>query len=196
MTVAGLQAAVKANNKTVGKGGFATGNALMQDLTDPAVAVLGNKVPDSGTVGRGMINGSLLGIVHPTALLGGALGSLLYTEAGQKTLAAFATPDIAAGVGEVIPQLAIPLGPTGGVLRSIGQSALAGGVSGALTPVTDPNADYEATKRAQAVGGAAGGGALGPVANLASRAVGGVLSGSTRPEVQALIDQGVTPHKR
>ena len=52
-----LQAAVKAGDKSVGKGAFARGNANMQGLADNSMAVLGNNVPDSGTAGRGMLGG-------------------------------------------------------------------------------------------------------------------------------------------
>jgi hypothetical protein len=113
MTVAGLQSAVKANNATVRKGGFARGNALMQDLTDPAVAVLGNKVPDSGTAGRGLLGAALLGHgVSPHTLMLGAAARLLYTKPGQAAMAALLTqrPQFAAPVAGLVRQGAAPLG--------------------------------------------------------------------------------------
>jgi len=82
-----LASAVRAADKTAGKGATATGNALMQDLSDAGVQVLPGKIPDSGTAGRSAINsalGALLGgggayaaQTHPVAagtaaLLGGA----------------------------------------------------------------------------------------------------------------------------
>ncbi|MFM0130024.1 glycoside hydrolase family 73 protein [Paraburkholderia sediminicola] len=113
MTVAGLQAAVKANNSTVRKGGFARGNALMQDLTDPAVAVLGNKVPDSGTAGRGLLGAALLGhgLSPHTLALGGA-ARLLYTKPGQAAMAALLTqrPQFAAPVAGLVRQGSAPIG--------------------------------------------------------------------------------------
>ena len=60
-----LAAATRAADKSAGKGATATGNALLQDLSDAGVQVLPGKIPDSGTAGRSAIN-SLVG-----ALLGG-----------------------------------------------------------------------------------------------------------------------------
>lgn len=51
-TPAQLAAAVRAQDKSVGKGASATGNALMQDLAEQGTNILGSKVPDSGTAGR------------------------------------------------------------------------------------------------------------------------------------------------
>ncbi|OYD77980.1 UNVERIFIED_ORG: mannosyl-glycoprotein endo-beta-N-acetylglucosaminidase [Burkholderia sp. CF145] len=112
MTVAGLQSAVKANNNTVGKGGFATGTALMQDLTDPAVSVLGNKVPNSGTADRGLLGMLGLGYISPTALGMGAVGNLLYTRAAQRALAALLTqrPELARTLAGIVRQESAPIG--------------------------------------------------------------------------------------
>ncbi|HQY88648.1 MAG TPA: LptF/LptG family permease, partial [Tepidisphaeraceae bacterium] len=63
-TPSDLLAAVRKNDRSVGKGQFATGRAQMQDLADAAVSTLPNKYPDSGTTGRAMIS----------ALSAGALG--------------------------------------------------------------------------------------------------------------------------
>lgn len=60
-----LAAAIKSADKSSGKGATATGNALMQDLSDAGVQVLPGKIPDSGTAGRSAINSAL------GALLGG-----------------------------------------------------------------------------------------------------------------------------
>lgn len=49
-----LQNAVKASDKSVGKGSFAKGNALMQNLSDPASNILPSSIPDSGTATRGL----------------------------------------------------------------------------------------------------------------------------------------------
>jgi len=67
-----FQAAVKALDKSKDKGAFARGSALGQDLSDSGKAVLGGKVPDSGTAGRLLLNGAALGggaALSPTALL-------------------------------------------------------------------------------------------------------------------------------
>lgn len=60
-----LAAAVRGADKSAGKGATATGNALLQDLSDAGVQVLPGKIPDSGTAGRSAINSAL------GALLGG-----------------------------------------------------------------------------------------------------------------------------
>jgi hypothetical protein len=60
-----LANAVRAADKSSGKGATATGNALLQDLSDAGVQVLPATIPDTGTAGRSAIN-SLFG-----ALLGG-----------------------------------------------------------------------------------------------------------------------------
>lgn len=76
--------AVKASDKSVGKGAYARGNAFMQDISDPAKNVLPSSVPDSGTAGRLMMGAALGGghfiaphLVAPLAVLSG-----LYTKFG------------------------------------------------------------------------------------------------------------------
>lgn len=114
-----LQAAVKAGDKSVGKGAFAKGNANMQDLSDASMKVLGANVPDSGTAGRGMLGGFLAGggiakmIAHPaatTAALGtGALyGTNLGRQAMLKTIVA--RPDWLRAFGNNTSLLAPSLG--------------------------------------------------------------------------------------
>jgi hypothetical protein len=59
-----LANAVRAADKSAGKGATATGSALLQDLSDAGVQVLPAKIPDTGTAGRSAINalaGALLG---------------------------------------------------------------------------------------------------------------------------------------
>ena len=101
-TPAQLQSAVRAGDQSVGKGNFAKGNALMQDLSDPAVSVMGRNYPDSGTAGRSAL-GWLVGAGGAAAaepnlapyLVGGAVGgglaSLPYTTIGQKVAQALLT---------------------------------------------------------------------------------------------------------
>jgi hypothetical protein len=81
--------AVRGGDNSVQKGAYARGNALMQkDLSDPALEVLSQKYPDSGTAGRLGLIGALTGaaaIPHvglPAALVGAGL-SALYTRPGQ-----------------------------------------------------------------------------------------------------------------
>ena len=89
-TPAQLQAAVRGGDKSVGKGDFAKGNALMQDLSSSAKNTITN-YPDSGTVGRGLIaalSGAALAPTNPglvgSALAGGAMAMAPYTQIGQK----------------------------------------------------------------------------------------------------------------
>ena len=51
-TPAQLNNAVRAGDKTAGKSAYASGNALMQDLTDPAMRIMPSRVPNSGTADR------------------------------------------------------------------------------------------------------------------------------------------------
>lgn len=84
-----LQSSVRAMDKK----GFARGGALMQDLSDPAVDVLGKSVADSGTAGRALVGVGLLGA--PAAAASGFYGGpgflsalaaapALYSRAGSK----------------------------------------------------------------------------------------------------------------
>jgi Transglycosylase SLT domain len=130
-TAAQLQNAVKAGDKSVGKGAFATGNALMQDLSGAGQRVLGSKYPDSGTAGRGLMSllapgGIAAGLATaPTstlATLGGiGLGSLPYTSLGQRTAAALLTAR---------PQLAQPLG---NLVGHLGPAVIPGGSAALLS---------------------------------------------------------------
>ena len=84
-TAAQLQNAVRAGDKSVGKGDFAKGQALMQDLSQPAKQVMSRPIGTSGTAER-------LSIANPMALAEGAVGypgtALAYSPTGQKILTA------------------------------------------------------------------------------------------------------------
>jgi hypothetical protein len=86
-SAAQLQSAVKALDRSKDKARFAEGNALMQALSDPGKAVLGAKVPDSGTPGRllnlGAVGAGFVSPAVPAALAGGAA---LYTRPVQNAL--------------------------------------------------------------------------------------------------------------
>lgn len=85
-----LQSSVRALD--AGKRSFAKGNALMQDLSDPAVDVLGRSVADSGTAGRALVGVGLLGAGGaaneyyggPGYLTGLALAPLMYSRGGSR----------------------------------------------------------------------------------------------------------------
>lgn len=114
--------AVKASDKSVGKGAYAKGRALQQDLSDPANQILPGTVPDSGTPGRLMM-AALLGApayINPALGAAGLAAGSLYTKPGQK-LAALALAKRPAGA----PALA-------GAVRKYG--ALGAPALGALIP--------------------------------------------------------------
>jgi len=79
-TAAQLQSAVRSGDKSVGKGAFAKGQALMQDLSQPAKQVLGRRLPTSGTPER-------MALMEPVKLALGAsaypLTRAIYSPRGQ-----------------------------------------------------------------------------------------------------------------
>lgn len=79
-TPAQLSAASKAADTSVGKGATATGNALMQDLSDAGRQVLSQSIPDSGTAGRLLLNAGALGsgAMSPAIPVGLGAGSIPY----------------------------------------------------------------------------------------------------------------------
>lgn len=111
-TPAQLAQAVREQDKSMRKGAFARGEALMQDLAGQAQTVLGSKVPDSGTAGRTLtaaLLGGGAGYVDPLA---GALtlgASSLYTPIGQRLLMpliAGARPQQVQSFGEMVRRAA------------------------------------------------------------------------------------------
>lgn len=116
-----LTSAVKATDKSTGKGNFARGKSLMQDLADAGKNVLGNKVPNSGTADRLWTGGAVLasGAVNPAIPLSVLGGSLAYTPQLQRALvnAVASRPQSAQAVSEgfrkgasVLIPGAVPLG--------------------------------------------------------------------------------------
>ena len=87
-TPAQLNSAVRQLDQSAGKGAYASGNASMQDLTDPAMSVLPSIVPDSGTTGRTLASlASLSGLFGHVA--GGAASVpafLAYSRPGQAAI--------------------------------------------------------------------------------------------------------------
>ncbi len=90
-----LLGAVKKGDKSVGKGAFARGDALMQDFAEAGQSVLPSKVPDSGTAGRSimaMVGAGGLGYVNPKILAGVLGASSLYTRPVQALINRWASP--------------------------------------------------------------------------------------------------------
>lgn len=87
-SAAQLQQAVRATDS--GGRSFARGNALMQDLSDPAKAVLQDTVPDSGTAGRLLTAAGITGagvdaiFGNPGYLTALAASPVLYSRAGAR----------------------------------------------------------------------------------------------------------------
>jgi hypothetical protein len=84
-----LQTAVRQSDKTARRGAFARGAAPMQDLSGRAADILGTKVPDSGTAGRGMTAAALAGgagYVDPTAAALTGLATLPYFGIGERLM--------------------------------------------------------------------------------------------------------------
>lgn len=111
-TPAQYNQAVRGADKSVRKRATARGTALGQDLGTAAQNVLGNRYPDSGTIGRGMIAGLGVGAGYinpaiPAALIGGAAA---YTPPVQNALAALIArrPEMAPVVANYLRQLSTP----------------------------------------------------------------------------------------
>lgn len=108
-TPAQLNMAVQGADKSVRKRAVSRGTALMQDLGNAGQNVLGNRYPDSGTAGRMLLNGGLVGLggaVSPGALLGAGVGYAAYMSPAQRALVAAASsrPAAAQPVAELLEQ--------------------------------------------------------------------------------------------
>lgn len=117
-TPAQFSAAVRAGDKSAGKGAFATGNAFGQDLSDAGKAVLSQAYPDSGTAGRAMLGAAAAGgayWLNPIALPMVAAASAPYLPGLNKATAAALTqrPEIAGRIADLLrglpPAAAAPL---------------------------------------------------------------------------------------
>jgi hypothetical protein len=115
VTPAQLAAAVRAGDKTAGKGGYATGGAFMQDLSDAGKDVLASKYPNSGTAGRLMAGTGAAGasyLLEPSLLTGAGLASLPYLPGGRQAVAALLAkrPEQAAALAEALRNYLPPMG--------------------------------------------------------------------------------------
>lgn len=115
-SAAQLQSAVKALDRSKDKAAFARGSALMQDLSDPARAVLGSKVPNSGTADRGLL--AVAGLLDPRQAAMALAAPVLYSQPGQRALATLlaSRPQAAQPVANALRQASPGLGLLGGQL--------------------------------------------------------------------------------
>lgn len=121
-TPSNLGSGVRALDNTIRKKAYAQGSAKMQTLADAGEKVLGNKLPDSGTTPRWLINGGgasmLAGLFNyspeTAAALGAGAGTAMgaYTRPGQfitnavlSKRPAFATP-----IADTLRSLRLPRG--------------------------------------------------------------------------------------
>lgn len=109
-----LRGATRAMDSSLRKRAFSQGRALMQDLAESGVDVLGKKVPDSGTPFRALMASGPLGV--GTGVLASPLG-LFYTPLGQQAVTGlltrrpeFATP--VAGAFRTMGRVSPLLGPS------------------------------------------------------------------------------------
>lgn len=89
-TPAQLKAAARSMDLGRQKRGFAEGEAVMQDMAEKLQRNVGNAYPDTGTVGRGMLDTLLLGgagYLSPWAAAGVGAGRAMYTKPINDALA-------------------------------------------------------------------------------------------------------------
>lgn len=88
-TPAQLDAAARKLDKSRGKGTYAQGDAMMQDVADYGREIMGDTYPDSGTAGRVLLNGLAgAGLFGANAGTGGALVGAASTPGGVLGLGA------------------------------------------------------------------------------------------------------------
>lgn len=113
-TPAQLRAGVKASDESVGKGNFARGRALMQDLSTDAREVMGGNLPTSGTAERGILAAILAGGSYIDPLTGGvaATATLPYLPGVQRGTAHLlaSRPEIVRRTGQALQQYGPPVG--------------------------------------------------------------------------------------
>ena len=128
-TPAQLSGAVRRGDSTARHGGFARGDALMQDLSDAGRAVLPSTVPDSGTPERMMLaallgggagmGASTAGLGLAPSLAAGAIGAGAYSGPGQRAIQALLLGQRPAGVAAAGNALATTGGPLGVALGNM-----------------------------------------------------------------------------
>ena len=136
-----LQSAVKALDPTKNNRGFATGTALMQDLSEAGKDVMGSKVPDSGTPFRNAVMTGLAAVAGHSALppsampvaaatgAAAAAAAVPYTSWGQRMgqMLLTARPEAAQAVGDFVKRIS----PYAALLTGPGAAGAAAGASAA-----------------------------------------------------------------
>jgi len=115
-----LSGAVKAGDKSARKRLYASGDAPLTKFSDEGISVLGSKVPDSGTMGRGLtalLLGGGASTISPFAGVAAAVGSLPYTGIGRNIFNATIAkrPKAIENLGDYITKYA-PITSTSGLL--------------------------------------------------------------------------------
>ena len=104
-----LQGAIRGLDKSFNKRGFAKGDAILQDLSDPAQSVLGTAVPDSGTPFRlANMAGAGFALADPMTTAGVAAGGYAATREPIRKLAEILMtrrPEVAKPIGKGIEEL-------------------------------------------------------------------------------------------
>lgn len=114
-TPAQFKSAVRAGDRTIRKGSYAKGGAILQDLADAGATVLNSKIPDSGTAGRLLGAGAGLGAgvynpAIPASLVGASVPYLPGADAFMKALIAVRPKGAEAVAGRVanVPSALVP----------------------------------------------------------------------------------------
>jgi hypothetical protein len=107
-TPAQLRTAIKAEDRSVKKGDFARGRALMQDLSTDARTVMGGNLPTTGTTERGILAALLAGGAYLDPVTAGvvAVGSAPYMPGVQGSMARalLSRPEVAVRGGQALQQ--------------------------------------------------------------------------------------------
>lgn len=110
-TPAQLAASVRNADKSMGKGQFAQGKALLQDLSGAANSTLPSTVPDSGSIGRALAGGLVLGHFSPAAVVKAAVAASLYTRPGIALMEALLAkrPEAAEPIANIVRKITSPV---------------------------------------------------------------------------------------
>lgn len=111
-----LSSAVKAADRS--KRGFGKGDALLQELSDPAKAVMSGKVPNSGTIDRGAFLALPAMLADPLYASSLLAAPALYSKPGQALVRAALTsrPAQAQSIAGLLNNAAPMFAPAGGLL--------------------------------------------------------------------------------